>query len=218
VVAPVARYYADRLAAHGSTPHGVDWSSELSQQLRFTQLLRIVDGEREYTVLDYGCGYGALARRLIARETRAFHYVGFDVCTPMIARARTEVRDPRCFFTSSESDLCPVDFVVASGIFNVKLRASESRWREHVVRTVAKLAERSCGGFAFNMLTRYADPELMRDHLYYADPGWYFRLCKERWSRNVALLHDYDLHEFTILVRLGPAPKPLVGRHPWPAR
>jgi hypothetical protein len=26
-------------------------------------------------------------------------------------------------------------------------------------------------------------------------------LCKRRFSRNVALLHDYDLYEFTVLVR-----------------
>jgi hypothetical protein len=61
------------------------------------------------------------------------------------------------------------------------------------------------------MLTRYADPQLMRKDLYYADPGRYFRLCKERYSRNVALLHDYDLYEFTILVRLGADAKPLVS-------
>jgi hypothetical protein len=42
----------------------------------------------------------------------------------------------------------------------------------------------------------------MRDHLYYADPGEFFEICKRVYSRNVALLHDYGLYEFTILVRL----------------
>jgi hypothetical protein len=57
-------------------------------------------------------------------------------------------------------------------------------------------------GMAFNMLTAYADRERMRTDLYYADPHKYFDLCRERYSRNVALLHDYDLYEFTIGVRL----------------
>ena len=39
------------------------------------------------------------------------------------------------------------------------------------------------------------------DYLYYADPGRLFDLCKRRYSRNIALLHDYGLYEFTILVR-----------------
>jgi hypothetical protein len=28
-----------------------------------------------------------------------------------------------------------------------------------------------------------------------------FDICKRKFSRNVALLHDYGLYEFTILVR-----------------
>ena len=47
----------------------------------------------------------------------------------------------------------------------------------------------------------YSDPERMRAHLYYADPCRLFDHCKRRYSRHVALLHDYGLYEFTILVR-----------------
>jgi SAM-dependent methyltransferase len=208
-VAPVASYYAEKLVTHGNTPRGVDWNSEESQQLRFDQLLRVVEGDKqECSVLDYGCGYGALAGRLITAGSR-FHYIGFDVCTPMVQAARTALPDPRCIFTDREDELPQVDYAVASGIFNVRLEATEGQWHEHIEATLAKLAEHSRKGFAFNMLTRYADSELMRDYLYYADPGRYFRLCKERWSRNVTLLHDYGLYEFTIVVRLGEEPKPL---------
>jgi SAM-dependent methyltransferase len=210
VVAPVARYYAEKLTAHGSTPRGVDWNSDASQRLRFEQLLRIVDGERDFTVLDYGCGYGALASHLIAGRM-AFRYVGYDVCPPMIAAARAEVDDPRCTFTTREDEVPHVDYAVASGIFNVKLDATEPRWRAHVLETLDRVVEHSRRGFAFNMLTRYADPSLMRDRLYYADPGRYFKLCKESWSRNVSLLHDYGLYEFTVLVRLDSEPQPLVA-------
>jgi SAM-dependent methyltransferase len=212
VVTPVARYYAHKLSAYGVTPQGVDWSSEESQQLRFSQLLRVM-GEHveqgEPTVLDYGCGYGALAQRLIA-EARPFRYVGFDVCTPMIEQARMDVRDSRCTFTDRESELPVSDYTVASGIFNVRLEATEEEWDAHILKTLERLAAHSARGFAFNMLTRYADREKLRDYLHYADPGEYFRMCKERWSRNVALLHDYELYEFTILVRLGSAPKLLL--------
>lgn len=212
MLGPVAQYYAEKLSAHGVTPRGVDWSSDDSQQLRFSQLLRVLEGDAdEPTVLDYGCGYGALGRRLIA-EGRPFRYVGFDVCTPMVVQARAELRDSRCSFTDSESELAVSDYAVASGIFNVRLDSSQARWKSHVIETIAKLARYSRRGFAFNMLTRYADREKLQDYLYYADPGEYFRLCKESYSRNVALLHDYDLYEFTILVRLGAEPKSLL--HP----
>jgi SAM-dependent methyltransferase len=212
VVAPVAGYYAEKLSAYGKSARGVDWSSEESQQLRFGELLRVMEGDAgEYSVLDYGCGYGALAERLIA-ERQSFDYVGYDVCMPMVEAARAAVRDPRCRFTAREEELPPqVDYALASGIFNVRLAAAQEQWQEHIVATLERLAERSAKGFAFNMLTRYADRERMRDYLYYADPGVYFKLCKERFSRNVALLHDYDLYEFTLLVRLGAEAKPLAA-------
>lgn len=210
MVSAVAEYYAEKLHVHGLTPQGVDWNSDESQQLRFSQLLGVMEGERgEPTVLDYGCGYGALAQRLITGGTR-FRYVGFDVCTPMVEQARADVRDARCTFTDDERDLPVADYTVASGIFNVRLQATRDEWKAHVANTVDRLAAHSSRGFAFNMLSSYADREKLRDYLYYADPGEYFRLCKEKWSRNVALLHHYDLYEFTILVRLGSEPKPLL--------
>ena len=41
----------------------------------------------------------------------------------------------------------------------------------------------------------------MKDHLFYADPCFFFDHCKKHFSKNVALLHDYGMYEFTILVR-----------------
>jgi hypothetical protein len=51
------------------------------------------------------------------------------------------------------------------------------------------------------MLTKYSDADRMRGDLYYGDPAFFFDHCKRSFSRNVALLHDYGLYEFTILVR-----------------
>jgi hypothetical protein len=41
----------------------------------------------------------------------------------------------------------------------------------------------------------------MRPDLFYADPAEVFEYCRKRYSRSVALLHDYPLYEFCILVR-----------------
>jgi hypothetical protein len=61
--------------------------------------------------------------------------------------------------------------------------------------------ELSRKGFASNFLTGYSDAEKMRADLYYADPLSLFDYCKRNFSKNVALLHDYRLYDFTILVR-----------------
>ena len=54
---------------------------------------------------------------------------------------------------------------------------------------------------AFLLLTKYSEKEYMRDNLYYADPLFIFDYCKRNFSKQVALLHDYGLYEFTILVK-----------------
>jgi len=41
----------------------------------------------------------------------------------------------------------------------------------------------------------------MRPDLYYADPLFLFDFCKQNFSKNVALLHDYRLYDFTLIVR-----------------
>jgi SAM-dependent methyltransferase len=162
-------------------------------------------------LIDYGCGYGALAQQLSAAGSD-FSYTGFDLAETMVEQARALLADdPRCRFTAELGALSSADYALASGIFNVRLETAETDWHEYVVEQLDVLASLSERGFAFNMLTRYADPPLMRGDLYYADPGRYFRLCKERYSRNVSLLHDYDLYEFTLHIRLGSAPKPLAG-------
>jgi len=187
----------------------VDWSSGESQQLRFTQLLKVVDWQSVPSLIDYGCGYGALARELI-EGGRPFAYTGFDLAPSMIEAARSLIDDPRCRFTDSRDELGEADYTLASGIFNVRLQTDEASWKDYVLEVLDEMAARSRHGFAFNMLTRHADPPLMRPDLFYGDPAHYFRLCTERYARTVALLHDYELFEFTVLVRLGAPTKPLV--------
>jgi len=197
----VADYYAEKVRRHGPTARGVDWSSPESQRVRFDQLLGIVPpGSAEYSILDYGCGYGAIIE-VLAEHGRPFRYVGYDVSDEMVGVAkRLHGGDGREFTTSVEA-LVPADYVVASGILNVRLETSEDVWKDHVLQTLGELDRLSRGGFAFNALTSYSDPERMRDDLFYADPSWLFDHCKRTYSGQVALLHDYGLYEFTMLVR-----------------
>ena len=195
----VADYYTAKVREHGPTARGVDWNGAESQELRFAQLVRVAEHlDEPFSLLDYGCGYGALADWLDRRGTRV-DYRGFDLSDDMVRLARERRPDARV--TAAEAELEPADVAVASGIFNVRLDVDHARWAtyvEDVIRTLDRLGRR---GIAFNMLTSWSDPEYMRDDLFYGDPCAYFALCKRELSRHVALLHDYGLYEFTILVR-----------------
>jgi hypothetical protein len=104
-------------------------------------------------------------------------------------------------FVTREEDLVEADYVVASGLFNLRLDVDEQSWRAYILDTLRSLDRLGRRGFAFNMLTSYSDPERMRGDLYYGDPCFFFDHCKRTFSRDVALLHDYGLYEFTLRVR-----------------
>jgi len=200
--AQVAAYYTGKLAAHGPTPAGVDWNSAESQQFRFRQLARICDGSDPATFVDYGCGYGALAGFLSNAGLLA-QYTGYDLAPEMVAAAAERHADlPTARFTTRRNDIQPADYTVASGIFNVKFDTPEDQWLRYFLETLDDMASLSVRGFAFNALTSYSDPDRRRPDLFYADPAALFDHCKRRYSRFVALLHDYPLYEFTMLVRL----------------
>lgn len=205
LLSQVAGYYSGRLAEHGVTPRGVDWNGEESQLLRFEQLCKVIRNADAagtgFSVNDLGCGYGALLEYLTATRS-AVSYLGVDISEDMILAARSRYRRTTNarFIAASEPDQL-ADYGIASGIFNVRLDRNDTEWLDYLQTTLDVLDRTSQHGFAFNCLTSYSDVEKKRSYLYYADPCQLFDLCKRRYSRQVSLLHDYGLYEFTILVR-----------------
>jgi SAM-dependent methyltransferase len=197
----IATYYSDKIREHGDTPQGVDWNSEEGQLMRFQQLSKILSPEGEFSVNDLGCGYGAFFNFLRNRFS-SFSYSGIDVSNDMIKAAQSRYDTyPNARFVLGDEPLEEATHSIASGIFNVRVGASKEDWWSYLVSTLDLLNRFSTTGFAFNCLTSYSDSDKMRPHLYYADPCRVFDHCKRAYSRHVALLHDYGLYEFTILVR-----------------
>ena len=200
----IADYYSSKLAEHGETPGGVDWNGEESQTLRFDNLVNIIKTTNTFSVNDLGCGYGAFYDFLDDRYD-SFTYYGIDVSEDMIQAAERRYHDrSQAYFSHSSEPEQIADYSVASGVFNVRLGRSNEEWHCYFEETLDVLDRTSRFGFAFNCLTSYSDPAKLRDYLYYADPCELFDFCKRHYSRNVALLHDYELYEFTILVRKQP--------------
>jgi len=196
----IKSYFEERFNLHGTSPRGVDWNSKASQEIRFDQLLKICNSSAPLSILDYGCGYGALADYLVSKSYNADYY-GYDIVEQMIITARKHHagKHMRTFF--ADKDQLPVcDYVVASGIFNVRFNYSFEAWTEYVIGILHHFNDLSRKGFSFNMLTKYSDADRMRTDLYYADPCFMFDYCKTNFTRSIALLHDYPLYDFTILV------------------
>jgi hypothetical protein len=199
----VSAYYSRKVREFGATPRGADWKDQTGQDIRFAQLARITRGARTGSLAELGCGWGAFAGWAAAHGFD-FDYTGYDVSDDMLAAARGRFADtPRVAFRSGAEPREPADFVIASGVFNVRFDIPDATWLAYVERTIDAMAASARKGFAFNCLTGFADADRKEARLFYPYPGEMFDRCLRRHGRHGALLQDYGLYEFTILIWKG---------------
>ena len=196
-------YFTEKLEAFGTTARGVDYNGEQAQQTRFAELVKVIRIDKPFTIIDYGCGYGGMFDYL-HQSGWEFEYYGVDLIEKMVLAGRKlHEHFPNAHFTTDEKELPLADYLVAAGIFNIKLESPYEQWQNFVCDSLRRMNALCSKGFSFNMLTKYSEMERMaeRPDLFYGDPLYFFDYCKRNFSRNAALLHDYGLYDFTILVR-----------------
>ena len=98
----VIELYNERIKKYGNKAKAVGWKNEKTQFLRFRDLLEDVKIEKNSTVLDLGCGYGALLDffKMSQLNFEEKNYVGIDFSEKMIAEAST--RFPQANFLCSD--------------------------------------------------------------------------------------------------------------------
>ena len=197
----VKNYFTEKLEKHGATHLGVDYNSPRSQEARFDELIKVIQRPEKYSLLDFGSGYGGMYDYML-RLGHKLTYFGYDIAESMVKKGNEiYADDENSTFTSDIKNIPLLDYAIASGTFNMKLDANQKAWAEIVLEGLHQMNDHASKGFSSNFLTKYSDADKMRPDLYYADPLFIFDYCKKNFSRNVALLHDYQLYDFTIIVR-----------------
>jgi hypothetical protein len=194
----VAAHYEAQLARHGATAQGMDWKDEASQRLRFAVLTEVCDlrGKRVHEV---GAGAGHL-RDFLRERGIACTYSGSDRSQAMLGAARA--RHPDVAFTRADVDGplpgAPWDVVLCSGVFHVKLDASDAEWAEFVRAGIRQMWAACTDAIAFNLMSDRVDYRMPQ--LWYAPAAEMLAFCRSALSRWVVLREDYPLHEYTIYV------------------
>lgn len=192
--------YEDGLDKHGMTSEAVGWNDEQSHNFRFGKLLEVVeDKTKPFTVNELGCGYGAMFHYLIKNGFNVDKFYGYDISPKFLEAAKQSIHDERAEFIQSKRITKSCDYSFESGIFNVKFDMDNDDWKAYIEETLHNINECSLLGFGFNLMTSYVD--FKKPILYYADPKYFFDFCKKNFSKKVTLLHDYDLYEWTIIVK-----------------
>ena len=198
----IEEYYKDKFRQFGDTPKGVDWKDQESQNLRFKIIVDNMKLNKPFSILDVGCGTGALFEYIhrMFPDNKA-SYTGIDFVSEMIQRAREKFADfNNVTFLNQALEQVPekFDFVVSSGIFNVKNEIDNIMWNESMLSTLGLMFEKCRIALIFNALTNKVD--FMEDRLFYSDPVYIFTYCRDRFSRFVKLDHSYPLYEYSVCV------------------
>lgn len=210
VLSAIETYYSEKIRSFGPTPRGVDWKDAAGQRLRFEFLLQGVQEATRgvpWRLNDLGCGYGELLAWIddeLPETSRPSQYVGLDL-SPAMIEAAIQLHGERvgarfAVLEGAENALPSCDVTVASGIFNTRMDVPESEWTTYVESTIDAMARSSKVGFAFNMLSAYADEHKKRRDLHYPDPLPIIDRCITTYSKDVRFYHHYGLYEFTVQV------------------
>lgn len=202
IYAGIAAYYSARLGQFGTTPLGVDWTCQATQEMRFVQLLKLCDFTSAFSLNDLGCGYGALIAYLDRRHAgQTIDYLGIDVSQAMVRRARRLWRDHgNAAFAHGHAAPRMADYSIASGIFNVEQDQPRPGWETFVAASLDNLYETSRRGFAVNFM-RQPTATSGRKGLYYTDTAYWARYCATKFGAVAEVREGYGLREFTLIVR-----------------
>lgn len=196
---PLLDHYNVLLEKFGDSPQAVAWRDQPFQEFRFASVAQVFEHEAgPISVYEVGCGLGHMYEFLRQRFPSAA-YAGCDINPQMIELALRRIPNVRLETRDIVAAPPPSsDYVVASGIFNLRMQTSVDRWWS-TVKSVLKAMYGFAGkGIAANFLTDRVDWQ--RDIAYHQDPAAALVFAQSELSRYVEVRHAYYPWEFTLMV------------------
>jgi ubiquinone/menaquinone biosynthesis C-methylase UbiE len=191
----IRTFYNSNFREFGSGIRSVGWSTVESQRLRYQILL---NGEdlRGKSILDLGCGTGALIPIIREQVGDDFRYIGVDITTSFISYCKGQFSQKNMEFIEGnflEVQLPEVDYVIASGVFTLNVPGM-AEYTEECLSKMFRLSRIAC---AANFLSTQADFELEKN-LHY-DPTLVLETALQ-FTQNVILIHGIPKFEFSVIL------------------
>ena len=195
-------YYNRILNKHGNNFKGMNWSSKKSQYIRFEKLLKISKLENK-SIHDLGCGNAELLNVLKIKKIKFKNYLGSDLSNKMIQLCNERFKkNKRIKFESfdilKKKNLYKYDYVITSGILNVKNSIHETYWKKYVFKVIKKMFLSCKCGIGLNFLT--FDTTFREKKLFYMSLDELVKFLRKKISKKIVINHDYDLWEFTVFI------------------
>ncbi len=181
-------FYTAAIKKYGESPQGVHWNSAHSQQKRFEILVSCIK-DKDFSIVDAGCGFGDLYNYLKQNKIPFTSYTGLDLSPSMVKIAR-EKTGCEIF----ECDICrealpQADYYLCSGAMNILSRFDTYLFIRNCYEACNK-------GFVFNLLMG-DDDSLVYNHFYPRELQDLF----DELGAEVSIKTGYLAHDFTVFMK-----------------
>lgn len=199
------RHYRATYYQHGNTSQGVDWGADqINVYSRHEAMLECIHSSiHKKSLLDVGCGYGALLET-INRNRLNIDYTGIDLVEEMIVNAARRMPEQN-WICSDFMEWRPdrkYDYVVANGILTQKLSASTLAMNKYAQALILKMFEVCRIGISFNLMSTFVN--FQKDNLYYRCPAEMLAWCMAEVSPHARLNASYKpWYEYTVTLFRG---------------
>jgi len=192
----IVQQFYDNIQPNRPAARKVGWTDKNAQFSRFKQLTNITSFFA-HTLLDVGCGLGALHTFLIEDQLDA-KYTGIDINPQFIKEAQKQ--HPSATFKHADifdpNFYEEYDYILASGIFNQRV----PKQMKYIEKGIQKMVQLCRYGVAFNILSS-STPKHMRQSptFHYYSPSKVLDICL-KYSPYVVLKQHYLPNDMTFYI------------------
>jgi SAM-dependent methyltransferase len=189
-----SKHYQGLYAKYGDSAKAVAWGNAESQNERLHLLMDVaggIEGCEGSTILDYGCGTGALADLLKQNNVKPRSYTGVDIVNDFLSCAA--IKHPQYKFCKQEAiGRETFDYIFISGTFN-RLIEGEGANEAFFLQALRWCWEHCSRSIAFNLLSTYVD--FQEQQLWYKAPEEVIRFIKTEFGHRTRfnMTNDYIL-------------------------
>jgi len=198
----VTSHYKKTFNEYGHTAKGANWNDQSSQYHRFQVIVDLIGRQNieNNTLADMGCGSGSFLDFCLRECLSIKKYIGYDILEEPLRSIKNN-NNFDCFdkdLILSDTPTNNSDYLISSGLFNVKLKAEDFLWQQYIFSLLDLMYEKSNLGICFNLFTDKVDWK--NDNLFYGCVDNFVSHFQRYKPRNIKIAEDYGLFEWTLLV------------------